>query len=220
MYKEIKSQMLPTPAKMHYIFNLRDMSKVLQGVCSLSVKTAKNEIDIVRLWFHEMTRVFGDRLVSVEDRDWLRNKIEKETVDVFNQKLNEIYKYGKKIIYCDFLTGEFSRNYAQIIDVKQFIKRIEQELEKYNENSKKKPLKLVMFLDACDHVSRICRIIRQPQGNALLLGVGGSGRQSLTRLASFINSYDCFQIDVIKGYSILDFTNVRFIIYSLYYQIE
>ena len=61
-----------------------------------------------------------------------------------------------------------------------------------------------MFLDACDHVSRICRVLRQPLGNALLLGVGGSGRQSLTRLATFISNYKLYQIEVIKGYSMRD----------------
>ena len=59
---------------------------------------------------------------------------------------------------------------------------------------------LVMFLDACDHVARIQRIIRQPLGNAFLLGVGGSGRQSLSRLATFIAGQKMFQIEVIKGY--------------------
>lgn len=59
---------------------------------------------------------------------------------------------------------------------------------------------LVMFLDACDHVSRITRVIRQPLGNCLLLGVGGSGRQSLSRLATFIANYKLFQIEVVKGY--------------------
>jgi len=37
-------------------------------------------------------------------------------------------------------------------------------------------MKLVMFLDACEHIARVARIIRLPNGHALLLGIGGSGR--------------------------------------------
>ncbi len=58
----------------------------------------------------------------------------------------------------------------------------------------KKAMKLVMFLDACEHIARVCRIIRQPQGNALLLGVGGSGRQSLSKIATYIMNYSIRQI--------------------------
>jgi dynein heavy chain len=92
-----------------------------------------------------------------------------------------------------------TRVYRQVPDLKMLVTKVEEFLEDYN-GAVKKQMPLVMFLDACDHVSRIARIVRQPLGNALLLGVGGSGRQSLSRLATFLASYKLFQIEVVKGY--------------------
>lgn len=62
---------------------------------------------------------------------------------------------------------------------------MEENMDDYNHTSTTK-MKLVLFMDAIEHVCRISRILRQPLGNALLLGLGGSGRQSLTKLASYM----------------------------------
>lgn len=52
-----------------------------------------------------------------------------------------------------------NRIYQQVENLKDFVSKIEEYLEDYN-SSVKTQMKLVMFLDACDHVSRIERVIR------------------------------------------------------------
>jgi dynein heavy chain len=63
-----------------------------------------------------------------------------------------------------------------------------------------KPMNLVLFNDALDHVTKIHRILRLPKGCGLLIGYGGSGKQSLTKLATFLASYSTWTISLVRGY--------------------
>ena len=67
--------MKPTPAKSHYTFNLRDFSKVICGICLCTNKEVPKSDVVMRLWAHETTRVFGDRLINNQDIMWLIDAI-------------------------------------------------------------------------------------------------------------------------------------------------
>jgi len=72
IYREIQRALLPTPSKSHYTYNMRDISKVFQGMCMIDAAKLDKKL-LVRLWCHECLRVFHDRLVDDADRGWFLN---------------------------------------------------------------------------------------------------------------------------------------------------
>jgi len=74
-------------------------------------------------------------------------------------------------------------------------------LEKFNAEYPAKKMDLVLFDDALEHLLRINRLMEMPRGSGLLVGVGGSGKQSLVRLSSFVSRALCFQITLTKQYN-------------------
>ena len=212
IYNRAKLNLLPTPAKSHYLFNLRDFARVIQGVL-LSVPEATEDMNSMRrLWVHEVQRVYGDRLVEDADRTWLFTALcqqMKESFEIAPEVLFErLVEKGerlteadfRRLIYCDFTNPKAdTKNYIEVHDLEELRSVVEAYLVEYN-NMSKKPMNLVLFRFAVEHLSRICRIIKQPRSHALLIGVGGSGRQSLTRLASHICDYELFQVEITRLY--------------------
>jgi dynein heavy chain len=204
IFRQALDDLLPTPAKSHYLFNLRDIWKCFLGICSLSSKKANAPSIVTKCWAHEIDRVFGDRLTDDGDRQWMRDQISGRLREVFGVEPETVYD-KERLIFASFMTKELdNRYYEEIGDIKHMKDMIMEYLDDFNQEMLIQ-MPLVMFLDACQHCCCVTRVLEQPSGNVLMLGVGGSGRQSLARLSSFMNEVSCFQIEVAKGYGMVEF---------------
>lgn len=63
-FKVVVVELPPTPSKFHYIFNLKDLSRIFAGLLLIEPKFFKEIKELVRVWRNEFTRVMCDRLVS------------------------------------------------------------------------------------------------------------------------------------------------------------
>uniref|UniRef100_A0A7S1IC30 Dynein heavy chain n=1 Tax=Eutreptiella gymnastica TaxID=73025 RepID=A0A7S1IC30_9EUGL len=206
VYNEVIKVMLPTPSKSHYLFNMRDMSKVFQGLMQTKHELLETKEQLIVIWAHECLRTFSDRLNDMNDKQWFRDQLGNKLAEKFALKWSQLTKDGVNPIVVDFLDpNEDDPFYAEVLDTPGLKKHIENKMVEYNEEPGYRALDLVFFVDAIDHLCRIHRIIRQPRGNALLVGVGGSGRQSQTRMATYLAGYTCFSIEVTKSYRSADF---------------
>ncbi|XP_050552040.1 dynein axonemal heavy chain 1 isoform X3 [Spodoptera frugiperda] len=201
IFSALVEELLPTPTKSHYTFNLRDLSKVFQGILMMDPKSVTDVDDVIRLWYHEHQRVYQDRLVNDTDRRWFTDLMHKKLRSEFNKEPDDLLA-DRMMLFGDFMDlGADDRKYVEIVDKEELNYVLGHYLEEYN-IATMAPLDLVLFEDAVAHLCRIARIMRQPMANALLLGMGGSGRQSLSRLAASMAELTCIQIEITKAYGI------------------
>ena len=236
VYQTCLEKLLPTPEKSHYSFNLRDFSRVAQGLTMLPLSQVENESDfgrlrITRLWTHEILRVFGDRLVDVADERILVDSMRVAVSTHFRENFDGLFSHlnmndTKLLAFGKYanppkIRDEFDDDddddannlelqvpppsYEELSgDAHSWVSIMDEHLNYYNHYSKQ-PMNITMFVYAAEHISRICRILAQPGGHALLVGVGGSGRKSLARLAAHASG-EMFvkEIEMTKTYGMLE----------------
>lgn len=228
IYHNLASILKPTPSKLHYSFNLRDVSKVIQGLMRGSSKILKTSEEFVRLFIHEVMRVFADRTVNAFDNEQVCKCVQEvlNTCPGTGMKKQLVYEQlfeddgtPKQFDDTPPANAEFTEIWGNYMrfgtpleervyeakELKQVQTTVYQYLDQYNTESGKQKMNLVLFNDAIMYVSKIARILSSERGNLLNVGVGGSGRKSLTRLAAHICEYSVESIQLKKGYSQSDF---------------
>lgn len=158
---------------------------------------------MARLWLHESERVYADRLVSAADLDMYNKKASQIAKKYFSvPDIDDYYKKNdpKPLIFCHFAQGLGEKSYNEVETYAGLYKTLIEALTEYNETNA--VMDLVLFEDAMKHICRISRIISNPSGHALLVGVGGSGKQSLARLAAHICGFVTMMIVISGSYGL------------------
>lgn len=171
IYDRISKELLPTPTKSHYVFNLRDLSKLVQGFLQADSSNYDQEIQLLRLLYHESLRVFQDRLVNDDDKNYFKNMLN-EICQKYFPTYYPIVKPNETVIFGDFmLFGQPKENriYEEIKDIEKLKSILVDYMEDYNTMTGL-DVTLILFQDAIEHVTRLARLLRGDRGNGLLIG--------------------------------------------------
>ncbi|KAI0977659.1 hypothetical protein GJ496_008262 [Pomphorhynchus laevis] len=194
IHSRIASLFLPTAIKFHYLFNLRDIQRIYEGIIFANNECMPKPDSLIRLYTHEAYRTYSDKMLD-EDDVLAMDKLLKDLIykDLKPKDVNKVF--DQPLIYSHYASGQAMPTYLPVKDMASLQAFATQMLKNYNDVNNP-PMELVMFEDALIHICRINRILETPNGNALLIGVGGSGKQSIARLAAFMSSIDTFKADL------------------------
>jgi len=139
----LSPQFAPTARKFHYQFNLRDFSKIVQNLMLAQPALYKaNPLQMVRLWLHELMRVFDDRLIDDADRFLFMSYV-KNGVKKFSD-LKEDDVFAQPVIYTSFVAACRGHEKSLMpVDVPDLKVVLEAKLQEYNETISR--MDLVLF---------------------------------------------------------------------------
>jgi dynein heavy chain len=228
LWSKAQVRFLPTPSRFHYAFNLRDLSAAVQGMTLCALDSVATAAQLVDLWAHECWRTMGDKLNSRDDVEAFGKMLASVAGQFFPAVPAPTRNDGPSTMYVDFGTVDFmeltrddddddaallhddgikdprhrGRQYAAISEGR--LKDLGNDAlaaYRHKRAAAAPSLDLVLFNSALEHVARLSRVLATPRGSALLIGVAGSGKQSLTRLAAFIHGFTCFQPTITTAYN-------------------
>ena len=254
VYDKALEVLKPTPTKSHYIFSTCDVRRVVQGTMLIQVKQLPSDEactvgKITRMWAHEVTRVFADRVVDPVDVNVILSSIHTIVKKQFKVSFTHVVENGMKELlelknaegtntngsdggekdaaaavaapaalaptvavtttdpaqlssmnlWSTFRSIKSRNSYDEMLNSNDRIEAANAQMKDYNSVSET-PMHLILFDFAISHLTRIVRILLIPGGHGLLVGMGGSGRQSLTKLSAHIAGTCLVQFEISSGY--------------------
>ena len=182
----------------HYVYSPRELTRWVRGIYEAirPLETLTLE-GLVRIWAHEALRLFQDRLVASEEREWTHKCVHRIATDFF-PNIDEGKALQEPILFSNWL----SKHYVSV-EQNQLREFVKARLKTFCEEELDVPL--VLFDDVLDHVLRIDRVFRQSQGHLILIGISGGGKTTLSKFVAWMNGLKIYQVKVHGKYTSEDF---------------
>ncbi|MCQ2815661.1 MAG: AAA family ATPase [archaeon] len=179
----------------HYIYSPRELTRWKHAL-NESIENMSTINDLARLWAHEALRLFQDRLVLPEEKEWCDRLVD----EIGNQYFTGISADAlqRPILFTDLINKAYVS-----CDREELLKNIDGKLKIFYEEELNVPL--VIFDSVLENILRIDRVLKQPVGHLLLVGASGVGKTTLSRFVSWMNNLTVFQIKAGRNYGVADF---------------
>jgi len=197
LYLESQARFTPK-IQPHYVYSPRELTRWVRGLYEAIRPLESLSVEgLVRVWAHEALRLFQDRLVAEEERKWTDETVRRVALEHF-PNIDDHAALSAPIMFSNWL----SKNYIPV-EREQLRDFVKARLKTFCDEEVDTPI--ILFNDVLEHVLRIDRVFRQPQGHLILIGVSGSGKTTLSRFVAWMNGLRVFQIKVHGKYSAADF---------------
>jgi dynein heavy chain, axonemal len=217
-----------------YAFSLREILSILYGVATATPSQFQKPSSLVQLWLYETLRVYADRMSGERDHSRMIQLATEHCKRAFDADLNDGSKAtASGPLFIPFkleevgfgCTAATAPLVSQVTDwdstrlalygalkvgaspegLLPFVFTLLRYLQQYNETEA--TMELVLFDRAVEHVVNAARLLCRPKGHLLLVGVGGSGKQSLLRLAAFVCGVPVRSPGISASYSLNEFVD-------------
>lgn len=178
----------------HYVYSPRELTRWCRGILRTLMAAGCNDINsLVNIWHHEGIRLFCDRLVEIEEK--------KKSAEMFQQCAQTHFRVSvleHPPLFSSWLSGTY-----QEVSREPLAKFVRERMRVFCEEEL--DASIVVHGALLDHVLRIDRVLRQPQGHMMVVGASGSGKSTLVRFVAWANGLSLLPLRVRRGYTVQEF---------------
>lgn len=196
-YGKIKER-LTSSIRAHYVYSPRELTRWCRGILRVLMADRHESIgSLIQIFFHEAMRLFYDRIVEPKEKMWCKSMLI-ETAEKHFPIPGVKHLLEGPLLFSSWLSGNY-----QLVDEIELTKFIRQRMKVFSEEELN--VKIVLYQDLLDHILRIDRVLRQPQGHMMLVGASASGKSTLVKFVSWMNGLKLVQLRVQSGYTVHEF---------------